>query len=241
MFDGERSNLSERPGPDVSLSMKPPFAHLSHSALAAAAAAAISISLSLFFLPGAGVPGQPMPLLPAIGGAAGRVVAHLEAPAQVAPATPAKTASPEQVVAKPSAPARVITPRPVVNKAHRAHRPRARVVRPSAPPPVQVAEQAPVHATPVTTHRFSAAPKAKGKALGHSRAAKPHAAAGAHGNGKALGHSKAHGHSSEHRQGAPPGQAKKASTAPPAAPPKTNGGGPPADHGGGNGHKGDKK
>jgi hypothetical protein len=190
------------------------------------------------------VPGQPMPLLPAIGGAASRVVAEFEAPAHVRPARSVRTASPAQaqVVAMPSAPAQhVVTPRPT-HKPHRAHRPRVRVVRPTAPAPVQVAAQAPVPATPVTTHRFSAAPKAKGKAYGHSHALKPRAVGGQRqGHGKALGQGKAHGRSTEHHQGPPPGQAKKAPTAPPAAPPKANGGGPPAEHGGGNGHKGGKK
>jgi hypothetical protein len=217
--------------------MKPPFAHLSHTAVAAAAPA-ISISLSLFFLPGAGVPGQPLPLLPAIGGAATRVVADFEAPARVRPTAPVSTTSAAQVIPTPSARAPVVAPRRAAHKAHPAHRPRAPVVRSSALVPVQVAAQAPVRATPVTTHRFSAAPKAKGKALGHNHAAKSRAVgAGAHGQGKALGHSKARGH----HQGPPPGQAKKAPTAPPAAPPKTSGGGPPAEHGGGNGRKGGKK
>jgi hypothetical protein len=213
--------------------MKPPFVHLSPTVLASFAAA-ISISLSLFLLPGAAVQGEPIPLLPAIGGAAGSVAAHLETPARKHHSPRARAGSSVQVIAAAAVPVRqVAVPRSALHKVHRPHRThpaRTRVVRHAPPAPVRVT-------TPVTSRQFFNTSKAKGKAAGHRHKPKPAAGVGAAGKG----HGKALGHSKDHPRGTPPGQAKKAPKAPMAAPLKSNGGGPPADHGGGNGHKGGKK
>jgi hypothetical protein len=230
MFDEQRSPLSERPAPADLWNMKPPFAHLSPTVLATFAAA-ISTSLSLFLLPGAGVQGQPIPLLPAIGGAAGHVVADFATPAHKRSSSQLTTAASAQPVVAPAVAVRHVTaPRAAAPKAHRPHRARARVVRQAPPAPVHVM-------TPVATRQFLSAPKARGKAHGHGHKTKPAAGVAAHGHG----HGKGLGHSPEHHKQLPPGQAKKAPAASPAAPPKEHGGGPPADHGGGNGHKGGKK
>jgi hypothetical protein len=210
--------------------MKPPFAHLSPTL--AAIAAGIALSLSVFLLSGAGLQGAPIPLLPALGGAADRVAVDLATPAHERASAPARTTvSIAQPFLVPTA--RVTAPLSAAHKVHRARHARARVVRHTPPSPVQVAVSAPAP-TPVAAPQVISVPKGKAKAHGHrpGHAGKP-AVAGAfrHGNGHA------HGHSPGHRQGRPPGQAKKA----PAAPPKAKGGGPPAEHGGGSGHKGDKK
>jgi hypothetical protein len=213
--------------------MKQPFAHLSSTVLALAAA--IAVSLSVFLLSGAGLQGQPIPLLPALGGAADRVALNLATPGRERPPAPARTtvSTAQQVVPT----ARLTAPRPAAHKVHRAHHARAREVRHAPPSPVQVAVSAPAPTTPVAAPVISA-PKANAKAHGHrqGRAGKP-AVAGTHRHGN--GH--ARGHSPGHHQGLPPGQAKKVPAAPPTAPPKAKGGGPPPDHGGGDGHKGDKK
>jgi hypothetical protein len=217
--------------------MKPALAHLSPT-VPATLAAGIGIALSVFLLPGVGGQGEPTPLLPAIGGAAGRVAADLPAPASERASEPVgKVPSPAQFVATrtehfvPQRPQAATKARPV----HRRARPV--VVRRAPSAPVQVAAPA-APATPVTTQRFfSTPPTAKGKARGHGRGRghtlKPTAgspAPGSHGHGKALGRS------SEHHHGLPPGHAKKAPTAPlpaPTTPPKANGGE--------NGHKGGTK
>jgi hypothetical protein len=92
--------------------------------------------------------------------------------------------------------------------------------------------------TPVTTRRSLGNPKsAKSKSHGHSHARALRPAAGTkapsareHGKAKALGHS------IEHHDGLPPGQAKKAPTAPQPAPTT-----PPKANARGNGNKGGKK
>jgi hypothetical protein len=231
--------------------MKSPLAHLSPTVLAFGAA--IGLSLSLFLLSGAGLQGEAVPLLPALGSAARSVDLTPSTPtnrsAQTPAARPVFTASPALAPTLPAP-----TPHPTVHRVHRVHHARARarapVVRPARPaptPPAPVAVAAPAPATPVSAPHPVSAPKGKAKALGHQRgdAAKaPVTGAPARGNGHARGHSP------EHHQKTPPGQAKKAPAAPPsapAAPPKAKGGGPPAEHGGGNGHnggnghKGDKK
>jgi hypothetical protein len=228
--------------------MKPALAHLSPT-VPAAFATAVAISLSGFLLAGAGVQGEPAPLLPAVGSAAGRVFADLPTPTHrrvAEPVTPATHSAPRRTTPTQEL---ALQPRAVVSKPPRAHRPEP-AVRRTAPPRAPV-PRAPVPAPaprgiPVVTPTFPKTPAAKGKARGHSHsrahAPKPAAATGAraHGHGTALGHGKAHGH--HHRL--PPGQAKKAPAASPpapAAPPKAHGGGPPEDDGGGNGHHGGKK
>lgn len=235
MFGEVAFALTERPTPADYSNMKPALAHLSPT-VPATLAAGIGIALSVFLLPGVGGQGEPTPLLPAMGGAAGRVAADLPAPASERASEPVgKVSSPAQFMATQTehfVPQR----RQAATKAHRVHRRARPGVAPRAPStPVQVAAPA-APATPVTTQRFfSTPPTAKGKARGHhhGRTPKPTAGApapGSHGHGKALGRS------SEHHHGLPPGHAKKAPTAPspaPAASPKANGGG--------TGHKGGKK
>jgi hypothetical protein len=227
--------------------MKSSLAHLSPTVLAFGAA--IGVSLSVFLLSGAGLQGEAIPLLPALGGAA-KSVAVRPTPAPRRPPAPSRVSTATPVLA-------LVTSEPVsrpavhrVPPSHHAHAPaRARVVRPARPAPTPaapVAVAAPAPATPVSAPQSVSAPKGKAKALGHKRgnAAKaPVTGAPVHGNGHARGHSP------EHHQKTPPGQAKMAPAPPnaPAAPPKAKGGGPPAEHGGGNGHnggnghKGDKK
>jgi hypothetical protein len=195
--------------------MKPPFAHLSPTLLACAAA--IAVSLAVFLLSGAGSQGKPIPLLPALGGAAGSLAVGPATPARGRASKPAtRSVFTAQPVLVPTA--QVTASRLAAHRVHRAHRARARVVRRAPPSPVQVAVSAPAPTTPVSAPQPVSVPRSKGNTLGHR-------------------HGHARGHSPGHHQGLPPGQAKKL----PAAPPKAKGGGPPADHGGGNGRKGDKK
>jgi hypothetical protein len=203
--------------------MTPPFAHVSQTALAALAAAT-SIWLSLFVLPGAGVQGRPIPLIPAIGEAAGAVTAPFQAPAlPSAPAT-RRPAAPAHVVARTTEPSRpaVSSPRPR-SQAHRAHP----AVRRTPAVPVQAA--APIYAAPPrVAQRFSGPPRGKAKALGHHTGAKPRAEAGARGRGQ--------GQARGHHRGAPPGQSKGALAARPV-PPQMQGHGT----GNGEGHGGGKR
>jgi hypothetical protein len=210
--------------------MKPAFAHLAPT-VPVTFAAAMGIALSVFMLPGAGVQGDPTPLLAVIGGAAGRVAADLPAPVNhrapepvtraVVPARPPATRSERFAPPRRHAEART----------HRVHRhTRTQVVRATPTVPVQTAAPA-APATAVTTRRLLGNPKsAKSKSHhghGHARALQPTAgtrAPSARGHGKA----KALGHSSEHHSALPPGQAKKAPAAPAPAPttsPKANRGG----------------
>jgi hypothetical protein len=218
--------------------MKPSLAHLSPTVLAFAAA--LAASLSVFALSGAGLQGEPIPLLPALGGAAGEVAANLSGPDRRRAPAPAAARIPTRPVLVSTV--RATAPRAVSHRAHRTHhaRPRVPVVRPVPTPPVTVAAPAPppapaqAPAAPVSAPapQPASVPKGKGKAPGHAHAGKTTVAGtNRHRNGRAGGHSP------EHHRGLPPGQAKKE----PAAPPKAKGGGPPAEHGGSNDHKGDKK
>ena len=220
--------------------MKPAFAHLAPT-VPVAFAAAMGIALSIFLLPGAGVQGEPTPLLAVIGGAAGRVAADLPVPVKqhvskpvrkaVTPARPVVTRS------EASAPLR----RPAAARTHgaRTHRTqrhtRARVAQPAPSGPVQAAAPS-TSATPVATRRpFGNPSSARSRSRGHglARGLKPAPgtqAPHARGHGKA----KALGHSSEHHGGLPPGQAKKAK-APTTQPPAPAS--PAKSHGGGNGHE----
>jgi hypothetical protein len=223
---------------------KPVLDHLSPTVLATFATA-IAISLSGFLLAGAGGQVEPAPLLPAIGGAAGHVIAELPAAAHAHARKPAGRASVGRTAfsadfATTSTRVGGSPRRAGVSKAHRVHRP-DRFVRHPAPAPAQPATRPaprPAPAAPVVTRQLTSAHKPRGKALGHShshaRSVRAPVTTSAHGHGKAHGH---HG-------GLPPGHAKKAPAAPapaPAAPAKSTGGGPPPDHGGGNEHREDKK
>ena len=184
------------------------FTRLSLTVLAAVAAA-IGISLSVFLLPGAGVQGGATPLLRASSDS-GRVAANLPVTAgnRAGKPTP-KVRSFAQPVAVPTEQF-VAQVRRAAPSAHGAHRrvPARAVAGARSPVPVTPPASP---ATPVKTIAGAPAPPARG-------------------HGKALGHSK------EHHNGLPPGQAKKALTAPPAVP-----GSPPKGNGDGNGHKGGKK
>jgi hypothetical protein len=224
--------------------MKPALAHLSPT-VPATLAAGIGIALSIFLLPGIGGQGEPTSLLPAIGGAAGRVAADLPAPANERASEPVAKASVSSPAQFDAARTEHFVPqrRQAAAKAHRVHR-RARphVVRRAPSAPVQVAAAPAAPATPATERTFFSTPAtAKGKAHGHEhshghghgRTPQPTAGApapGSHGHGRALGRS------SEHHDGLPPGHAKKAPTAPAPAPTSSQ-----KATGDGNGHKGGKK
>jgi uncharacterized membrane protein YgcG len=204
--------------------MRPGLADFSPT-VAATFAVGIGISLSVFLLPAGVVQEGPTAVLPAFGGAAGRVVADLPVAAggHASEARKAASAHPQIVVAR------------------RVHRARTGVARRAPSVPVRaVAPAAPK--IPVTKSRlFSMPPTAKGKARGHARGhgPKPKAATPAplpRGRGKALGRS------NEHQDSLPPGLAKKAPPGSPpglAARPKGNGGGSEGKgNGRGNGGKG---
>ena len=202
------------------------FAHLSPT-VPAIFVAAMVISLSVFLLHGAWVQGEPTPVLAAVGGAAGRVVADL-------PATVDHRAS-EPVREVPATPSEHFVPRrqQAVPNAHRVH-PRARIgVARRAPTAAPRAASLPEPATQVTMDKsFAKAPgRARGQGHGHGQKWTADAQApSAHGQGKASGHS------SEHHHGLARGHAKHAPSAPSPSPTT-----PPKVHGGGNGHKGGKK
>jgi hypothetical protein len=226
--------------------MRPGLADFSPT-VPVALAVGIGVSLSVLLLPSGVVQKGPTPVLPAFGGAAGRVVADLPVAAGGRARKVAASAPPQIVVAL----------RPPAGKARQVHRPaRTAIVRraPSAPvqaapvqaaPPAQVVPPA-APVTPVTKTRLFRMPsKAKGKARGHNRGQgqEPKAATPAPpppGRGRALGRS------NEHQNRLPPGLAKKAppALAPglPPPPPKGNGeGNEGKGDGGGNGHKGPQK
>jgi hypothetical protein len=223
------------PPADYSM-MKPALAHRSPT-VPAAFATAVAISLSGFLLAGAGFQGEPAPLLPAVGSAAGRVIAKLPAAAPKRVPEPVTRAAGSTTLAAILTQAFAPQLRAEVSKPRRVHRP-APAIRRAAPARVPAPAPAP-RATPIPTRVFPKTPEAKGKARGHS-----HSHAHAHTLNPAVG-THVHGHDKAlgHQRGLPPGHAKKAPAAPhpaQAAPPKATGG-PPADHGGGNGHNGGKK
>jgi hypothetical protein len=216
--------------------MKPPFGHASQTALAALAAAA-SIWLSVFVLPGAGV--QPIPLLPSIGGAAGRIAASVETPTKTHAPAPHRTVFSAPVLARPVASTRSVVAQPlvtqprVVHQKRPAHRVHARRPQPRPSAPVQAAAPAPIPASTAAVSQTAAGPPmAKGKAKGHTHSNA--AASRVRVSAKGRGHGKARGHSPEHHKGPPPGRAKKAAA--PQAPPTSHGQGP-----GDQGHGGGKK
>jgi len=209
--------------------MKLPFAHVSRTALVVVAAAG-AVWLSAFFLPGAGI--QPAPLLPAIGSAAGKVVAVAEP--NHAPKT---VAAPHRAVATPvvaratflppaSAPAAVQSKPRAVQRPHRANRPHP-AGRPKHSAPVQTVASAPAPAPAVaTTASVSSAAAPRGKAVGWHR--KHELSTGAPAAAPTPKDEKSHGkHDTPHAE-----PATAPAPAAPAAPP------PPAAHDNGK-HRGD--
>jgi hypothetical protein len=188
--------------------MTPPIVNVSQTAVAALAAAT-SIWLSLFVLPGEGAQRRPLPLLPAIGEAAGAVVAPFPAPARPAATASRRTASSVRVVPRPATPVGpAATPRPGTHRAHP-------VVRPGSSAPVQAAAPTRVPAAPVVVAQRTTG-LALGKARGHGKAA-PLAGVVARGRGEG----KAKGHLGEHHWAAPPGHSKSLSATRPVPPQST--------------------
>jgi len=177
-------------------------------------AVGVGISLSVFLLPTGVVDKGPTPIVPAFGGAAGRVVADLPVERARAASEAPKAGSPHPQI--------LVASRPPTTKAPRVrHRARTVVVR--------RAPSAPVRAVARVTHTkaelFAMPPRGKGRALGHGPKSKaPNTNPDFPGRGKALGHS------NENQNSLPPGLAKKAS---PGSSP------PPRGNGRGNGRKGD--
>ena len=190
------------------------FAHLSPT-VPAILVAAMGMTLSVFLLHGAWVQGEPTPLLAAVGGAAGRVVADLPATVKHRASVPVrKVATPAQLAATPFA---HVVPRRqhAATNASRVPRRAGIGVARRAPSAAPQATSAAQPATQVTTDRsFTKAPdKARGHGHGHGQKSAADARApSAHGHGKAFGHS------SEHHHGLPPGHAKQAPAAPSPTP-----------------------
>jgi hypothetical protein len=220
--------------------MRPGLADFSPT-VPVALAVGIAVSLSVFLLPSGAVQDGPTPVLPAFGGAAGRVVADLPVAAGGRATKVGASAQPEIVVAL----------RPPATRARQVHR-RARtgIVRHAPSAPARAAPPA-APTTPVTkTELFSMRPKGKAHGHGRGHGREPNAVTPATpppGRGTALGRSK-------ERDRVPPGQAKKASPASKTGispRPKDNGGGNGRKNngggnegegeGGGNGHKGQKE
>jgi hypothetical protein len=195
--------------------MTPPYVNISQTAFAALVAAG-SILLALFVVPGAGVQNRPLPLLPAIGEAAGVVAAPFAAPARPAATAPRRAVVPAQVVARRARP-----PQPAS-----AARPPLPVIRPPAAARARAPIQAPAE-TPLIAQQATQPPMGKALARGHSKAPAPLAAAGT----KGRGHGNAKGHSAQHHQGGRPGH-DRGSTARPA-PLKSRGNHAGNKHGGG--------
>ena len=199
--------------------MRGAFADFS-PAVPAAFAAGLGISLWISLLPGGVVQKGPTPVLPALGGAAGRVAADLPVPARqrVLEVRKAVSSAHPQLV--------VTLQPPTAKKRPVYHRARTAMVRRASSPPVREVQD-------TRSQLFSIPPTAKGKARGHARghAPKPEAETptpGPPGRGKAVKRS------NEDEDRLPPGLAKKASPASaPGLPPRSDG------NGGGHGHKGD--
>ena len=212
--------------------MRGAFADVS-PAVPAAFAAGLGISLWVFLLPAGVVQKGPPPVLPAFGGAAGRVAADLPV---------ARGPAPEIGKAASAHPRIVVALRPPTMETHRVHhRARTGVARRAPSAPVRAVGPAAPKTAVTKSELFSIPPRGKGKARGHDRGhgPKPKAATPAPlppGGGKALGHS------NEHQDRLPPGRAKKAppaSESGPSPPPKGNGrGNGRKDNGGGNEDKG---
>jgi hypothetical protein len=170
------------------------YAHLPRTALALLAAAG-TVWLAAFFLPGAVV--EPIPLLPSIGSAAGKVV---QAPALRAQKHAARHRTTTAILAVDRAPllaATAVSRATPVRQAHRAvqrtqpARPRHHAPRPKHSAPVQ--KDAPAQAPAATTATrvfYGKAPS--GRAVGwhrkHDQASAPAAVASVHGHGHGNGH-----------------------------------------------------
>ena len=210
--------------------MRPGLADFSPT-VPVALAVGIAVSLSVFLLPSGGVQDGPTRVLPAFGGASGRVVADL-------PVVPGGRATKVAASAQPQI---VVALRPPARKAPQVHRPaRTAIVRRAPSAPVAAVPPAAPSAPVTKTQLFSMHPKGKAHGHGRGRGGGQKAATPASlppGRGKALGRS------NERQDRVPPGQAKKASPASkPGLPPssKGNGGGNGrTDNGDGNEGKGD--
>ena len=189
--------------------MRRAFADFS-PAVPAAFAAGLGVALWIFLLPAGVVQKGRTPVLPALGGTAGRVVADLPVPAR------ARRSEVHEAVPAPSK--LIVAPSPPAAKSRGVHhQSRTGMVRGAAP-----LQEAPV----TKSQLFSMPAKAKGKARGHARGDEEEPkeetpTAHSHGHGKARGRS------NEREDRVPPGQAKKAArgSAPGPLPSKGNGGG----------------
>ncbi|MGN6202511.1 MAG: hypothetical protein ACTHNB_03350 [Gaiellaceae bacterium] len=205
--------------------MRPAFADFSPT-VPAAFAAGIGISLSVFLLPAGVAQKGPTPVLPAYGGAAGRVAADLPV-ARASKIRKAASAYPQIVVAL----------RPPTTTARQVHHRARTVVVPRTPSaPVRAVARA-ARKTPVTRDElFGIPPRGKGKARGHGPKSQATPTPLPPGHGKGLGRS------NEDQDRLPPGLAKKTprASAPGLAPrPESKGGGNGRKgKGGGNGRKG---
>ena len=191
------------------------YAHLPRTALALLAAAG-TVWLAAFFLPGAVV--EPIPLLPSIGSAAGKVV---QAPALRARKHEAPHRTTAVLAVVRTSPATATVPRvtPLV-RVHRAvqqpqHvRPRHHAHRPKHSTPVQKAAPARTPAAP-TAGRVFYGNAPSGRAVGwhrkHDQATAPAAVPSVHGQGHSNGHGK------HHAPAAQPAPTPAAPVAPPSA------------------------
>ncbi len=225
------------PRPEYS-EMKPPYAHVSRTALAVVAAAG-TVWLSAFFLPGAVV--EPIPLLPAIGSAAGKVVSVPGLAATKHAAAPRReTAGP--VVARAQLATATFVPRTAqarpepraVRRPQHAHS-RHRVTRPKHSAPVSKTVPASTTVSPSGDRAFDrAAPS--GRAVGwhrkHDQVTAPTASA------PRLGHG--HGHANHEAPAVRPAPVHTAPAASPsaAADRHDNGKHQGDEHGNGNGNQG---
>jgi hypothetical protein len=193
------------------------YAHLPRTALALLAAAG-TVWLAAFFLPGAVV--EPIPLLPSIGSAAGKVV-HARVPSARKHVTVRHTTALLAAVRTPIVPVAAIAPRAssathvrrAVQRPQHA-RPRHRAHRPKHVTPVQKAAPAQAPA-PTTAARVFYGHVPSGRAVGwhrkHDQATAPAAVTPVRGHGHGKGHGK---HDAPAVQPAP---APVAPVAPPSA------------------------
>ena len=202
------------PRPEYS-EMKLPYAHVSRTALAVVAAAG-TVWLSAFFLPGAVV--EPIPLLPAIGSAAGKVVSVPGLSLRKYAVAPRrKTGGP--VVARAQLAAATFAPRTAqarpepraVRRPQHAHS-RNRITRPKHSTPVPKTAPASTTVSPSANRTFdSAAPS--GRAVGwhrkHDQVTAPSASAPGRGHG--------HGHGNHEAPAVRPAPTHTAPAAPPTA------------------------
>src|SRR5205823_5617144 len=210
-------------------------------AVPAAFAAGLGVSLWIFLLPAGVVQKGPTPVLPAFGGAAGRVVADLPVPAggRASEVRTAASAHSKLVVARTQA--FVPRRRPPVTTARRVHHQVRTGVMRRAPSALVRAVAPAAPKTRITRSRlFSISPTAKGKAFGRARghAPKPEEVTPAPlppGRGQAVGRSKEH----EDRLARRRAKESPAAAAGLPSPPKGNGGGNGRNHGG-NGRKWEK-